>query len=100
MITFVMLKSSCRKPNPVRNFPMPRAFQLRPAEGFFARALLPQTIQPLDAFIQRWLMAGLDPPQHQRHLDRLEPIFAPGKELAVHRLPDEALQRLDIFPDG
>src|SRR5579885_137018 len=74
--------------------------ELRPAESVVARAARLEMIESLDALLERRAFVLRHPPQHQRRLDRLEPVLAAAIETAVHGLPDEAFERGGAFPNG
>src|SRR5690242_4690292 len=71
-----------------------------PIEGVIARTVLLQMRQPRDGLFHAWPMAGRHPPQRDgRSLKMLEPVGATAVEALVYGLPDEVLQRGDVFPD-
>src|SRR4029077_6946022 len=77
-----------------------RARNALPAEGVVAWATRFKLIEPRYGFRQIGPMPGRNPPQHQRGFDRLKPFAAAATKTPMQRLPDEALKRLDVFPNG
>src|SRR5262245_43858007 len=64
-----------------------------------ARSLLLEVAQPLDRLLHRPPMSRRHPPHHEVAFDTaLEPLMAMAIEALMHRLPYEALQRLDAVP--
>src|SRR5690348_8556823 len=62
--------------------------------------MLFQMRQARDGLFHAWPMAGRHPPQRDgRSLKMLEPVGATAVEALVYGLPDEVLQRGDVFPD-
>src|SRR4029077_880420 len=71
-----------------------------PAERVIRRAVRGQMLKPLLRLADRRQMTGRHPPRDEmRCIHCVEPFRPPAIKALVHRLPDKALQRFDVFPN-
>src|SRR5690606_13301764 len=90
---------SCRRVRAAARLPKLCLLEPFPTESVIAVSMLAQVFEPCERLFERRPMPERYPPHDEVHRPQhLEPFGTALVQLAVHRVPDEILERLDALP--